>query len=387
MTTAKRRLPRTVYALGLVSFFTDLSSEMIVPLLPAFLGSFGAGMVMLGLLQGISDFVVAGLKFASGWWSDRQRARKPWLVFGYGLSALMRPMFALVTGPWQAVLVRTGDRVGKGLRSAPRDALLADSVDATQRGAAYGVQRAMDHAGAVGGALLGAALLFGGCDLRTVFALALLPGLVAVVVLVVGVRDKSRETAGPRPADPPQALRRLAPFLVVVAVGTVASSVDLFLLARAAALGMAPALLPLLWAVLHLVRASLAQPLGALSDRLGRRLVIGAGLAAHAVVLLAFAVVEDPVWMWPLFAVHGLHAAFTEGAERGLVADLTGAQKRGTVFGVYYMVQGLAALLGPLLLGLLWEEFGAERAFQAAAAFAGLSLVLLRTIVRPMARG
>jgi MFS family permease len=387
MTPPKRRLPRTVYALGLVSFFTDLSSEMIVPLLPAFLGTFGAGMVMLGLLQGISDFVVAGLKFASGWWSDRQRARKPWLLFGYGLSALMRPMFALVSGPWQAVLVRTGDRVGKGLRSAPRDALLADSVDATQRGAAYGVQRAMDHAGAVGGALLGAALLFGGCELRTVFALALLPGIVAVVVLVMAVRDRSQESAGSRPADPPGALRRLTPFLVVVAFGTVASSVDLFLLARASALGMAAAQLPLLWAVLHVVRASLAQPLGALSDRLGRRFVIGVGLAAHAVVLLAFAVAQDPLWMWPLFALHGLHAAFTEGAERGFVADLTGAQKRGTVFGVYYMVQGFAALLGPLLLGLLWDEFGAQRAFQTAAIFAGLSLVLLRTIVRPVARG
>ncbi|MBM4063744.1 MAG: MFS transporter, partial [Planctomycetes bacterium] len=324
------------------------------------------------------------LKYGSGAWSDRSRARKPWVVAGYSLSSLVRPLFALVTSPWLAVLVRTGDRIGKGLRSAPRDALLADAVDGTQRGAAYGLQRAMDHAGALGGALLGSALVGLGWDLRAVFALALLPGLVAVLVLVFGVREVQRTEAGvgaARAADPAGALRRLGPFLLVVAFGSLSASVDLFLLVRASELGVPPALLPLLWAVLHAVRAGLAHPLGALSDRVGRRAVIGIGLGVHALVLLGFAATEESVWLWPLFAAHGLHAAFTEGAERGYVADLTGAHKRGAVFGVYHAVQGIAGLAGPLAIGALWDAHGAGPALGAAAAASALALVVLAAAV------
>jgi MFS family permease len=374
---ARTRLPATVWALGLVSLLTDLGSEMIVPLLPVLLASVGGSMQQLGLLQGLGEFVLAGLKFASGWWSDRQRAKKPWIVAGYGLSALVRPLFALVQAPWQAVVVRSVDRIGKGLRSAPRDALLADSVAAAQRGAAYGVQRAMDHAGAVGGALLGWALLGAGCELRTVFAWALVPGLLAVIVLIGWVRDPDRATIAARTPDPPRALRRLLPFLAVVALGTIATSVDLFLVARAGELGLPPTQQLLLWAVLHLVRATLASAFGSLSDRIGRRGVLALGLAAHAVVMLLFAGARSAAWMWPLFALHGLHAAITEGAERGFVADLTGAGKRGTVFGIYHAVQGVAGLAGPLLLGGVWDLAGATDAFLVAAAAALLALVAL----------
>lgn len=378
-TGSRQGLPRTVYALGCVSFFTDLGSEMIVPLLPAFLAGLGGTMLQLGLLQGLSDLAVAVLKFTSGWWSDRQGRRKPWVIAGYALSSLVRPLFAVVQGPWQAVLVRTADRVGKGLRSAPRDALLADVVGGAQRGAAYGVQRAMDHAGALAGALLGSALLWWGLPLRTVFALSLVPGLAAVAVLVFAVREAGRtppEASGRAP-EPPQAVRRLLPFLVVVVLATASASVDLFLLVRASELGVPPMQLPLLWALLHVVRSALAHPLGALSDRAGRRAVIGWGLFVHGLVMVAFALVAHAAWLWPLFALHGLHAAFTEGAERGYVADLTGAGRRGTVFGVYHMVQGLAAFVGPLLLGALWDVEGAGGALGAAAVAAGLALLVL----------
>lgn len=378
------RLPRTVYALGLVSFCTDLGSEMIVPLLPLFLAGLGGSMAQLGALQGLSDLLVAALKLLSGVWSDRQRRRKPWLVVGYGLSSLVRPLFAVVQGPWQAVLVRSGDRIGKGLRSAPRDALLADAVEPAQRGAAYGVQRAMDHAGAFGGALLASVALALGCELRTVFALALVPGLLAVAVLVVGVREVPRPAlAAARAADPPGAARRLLPFLVMVVLATIGTSVDLFLLARASELGVSPAQLPLLWMVLHAVRSALARPVGARSDRLGRRGVIGCGLVAHIVVMLGFAWADTAVWLWPLFALHGLHAACTEGAERGYVADLTGAPKRGTVFGVYHAVQGLGALAGPLLLGWVYDGWGGSVAFLVAGGAAVAALAVLALVVPP----
>jgi len=375
------RLPATVWALGWVSFFTDLSSEMIVPLLPAFLAGLGGSMVALGVLQGTSELVVAACKLLSGWLSDRQAAKKPWIVFGYGLSTLLRPMFALVQTPLQAVLVRSGDRLGKGLRSAPRDALLANCVDGSQRGAAFGLQRALDHAGALGGALAASALLWWGCELRTVFALALLPGLVAVAVLVFGVREHGGASAAAAGDDPPGALRRLLPFLLVVVFASVGAAVDLFVLARAAELGVPVVALPLLWAVLHVVRAALSQPLGALSDRLGQRAVIGCGLFVHALVMLGFAEAQSQSWMWPLFAVHGLHAAFTEGAERGYVAARSGAKKRGSVFGVYHAVQGLAAFAGPVLLGVLWDEGGPGLAFTTAAGVSVAALVLLLTLV------
>jgi MFS family permease len=265
------------------------------------------------------------------------------MVAGYGLSALLRPLFALAGTPLALTLVRVGDRVGKGLRSAPRDALLADLVDAGQRGAAYGVQRAMDHAGALLGALLAAALLAAGVELRSVFALALLPGLLGVLVLVRAVPERARDDdAAERPRDPPGAARRLLPFLFVVAPSAVAASVDLFALMRARELGVADAALPLLWAALHAVRSALAAPLGRLSDRCGRRRMLALGLLLHALVLVTLADVRHAAWLWPAFLALGLHAACTEGAERGLVADLTGAHKRGRTFGLYHAVQGLA---------------------------------------------
>jgi MFS family permease len=376
------RLPRAVYALGAVSLLTDVASELIVPLLPLLLAQVGGTMVHLGLLQGISEGAVSLLKLASGWLSDRTRRRKPWMVAGYGLSALLRPLFALAGTPLAMTLVRAGDRVGKGLRSAPRDALLADLAGADQRGAAFGVQRAMDHAGALLGALLAAALLAAGVELRVVFALALLPGLLGVFVLVRFVPEHERAGAATRAQDPPDARRKLLPLLWVVAPSAVAASVDLLALMRARELGVADAALPLLWAALHVVRAGLAAPLGRLSDRFGRRRMLAIGLLLHALVLVAFADVQHAAWLWPAFLGLGLHAGCTEGAERGLVAELSGGHKRGTAFGLYHAVQGLAAFAGPIALGALWQQHGAAAAFHSAAGAAVVALVALGIVGR-----
>lgn len=372
------RLPRTVLALGFVSFFTDLASEMIVPLLPALYEAIGANMLQLGLLIGVSDLTVALLKLLSGALSDRTRRRKPWIFAGYGLSALVRPLFALVATPWQAIAVRTGDRVGKGLRSAPRDALVADVVEPAQRGRAFGVQRALDHAGALAGGLAGFVLLAAGVELRTVFAAALVPGVFAVLLVWFCVKDAPVAPSTARPAaDPPGALRALVPFLGVVAFAAVAASIDLFALVRARELGVDVMYLPLLWMVLHAVRSAFAARLGALSDRLGRRAVLAVGLLAHAAVLGAFALADASWLMWLLFPLLGLHAAFTEGAERGYVADLTGAKKRGTSFGVYHAVQGGAAFVGPVAIGMVWDAEGAAAGFGLAAGAALGALGLL----------
>jgi len=397
------RLPATVFALGCVSFFTDLASEMIVPLLPALYEAIGASMLQLGLLIGISDLVVALLKLVSGTLSDRLRRRKPWLVVGYGLSSLARPLFALVQTPWHAIAVRTGDRIGKGLRSAPRDALIADVVEPSQRGHAFGLQRALDHAGAFAGGLAGFTLLWFEVELRTVFALAIAPGLVAVLLVCFAVRerpgedDTSPRTAepeaaapvaahaqGPRRADPQGSLRRLTPFLGVVAMAAVAASIDLFALVRARELGVRVMHLPLLWILLHTTRSLLASWSGRLSDRVGRRRMLASGLLAHALVLTGFAFAGDALWMWPLFALLGLHAALTEGAERGYIADLTGAGKRGTGFGIYHAVQGVAAFLGPVTIGAVWDAEGSAMGFGLAAGASVMALVLLGLAKAPV---
>lgn len=383
---ARPPLPRLVYVLGAVSFATDLASEMIVPLLPALLATLGGSLLHLGLLQGLSDLVVAALKLQSGRLSDRRRRRRPWMLFGYGLSAMVRPLFAVVATPLQTLLVRIGDRVGKGLRSAPRDALLTAAVPPDQRGHAFGVQRSLDHGGALAGALVASALLATGCPLRTVFAASLVPGLAAVLLIALAVRDiEAPPSTAPAPA-PAMRPQGLVAALGVVALSTIAGAVDLFALALAERLGMALPMLPLLWAVLHTSRSLLAAPMGKASDRLGRKRVLAFGLTGQALVLLGFAAARDAVWCWPLFLLLGLHAAFTEGAERGLVADLTGQHRRGAAFGVFHAVQGLAACGGAMLLGALADAHGMASCFVAAGGTALLGLLLLPLVPGRSAR-
>lgn len=379
------RLPATVLALGWVSFCTDLSSEMIVPLLPAFLASLGAGPAFLGLLEGTANAVVAVLKGLSGRWSDRSRSRKGWVLLGYGLSSCARPLLALAQGPLGVLGIRTIDRVGKGLRSAPRDALIMEAVPAAQRGAAFGLQRAMDHAGALFGPLLAALLLWLGASERSVFALSAVPAAVAVLVLWLAVREGGRARAAVRGAGRRDA-PGFRPFLVVASLGGLGHALDLLLLYRVLELGMPGWSAGLLWAGLHVVRATLALPLGTLSDRMDRRAVIAVGLGLQAAVWLGFGVAREAWLAASLFVLHGLHAAFTEGAERGMVADLTGGERGGAAFGLYHMTVGLVGL--PLLwgVGIAYQEIGAIAAFHGAAGCSLVALAVLLTAVPAVRR-
>jgi MFS family permease len=388
-------LPRTVKALATVSFFTDAASEMIYPLLPAFLtATLGASAAWVGIIEGAADATSSLLKLASGWWSDRVRRRKPLIVAGYAVAAVLRPLVAVATASWQVLAIRVGDRMGKGIRGAPRDAMIADAVSPTERGRAFGAQRAADHAGAFVGPIIAFVLLqWAGLSLRTVFLLAAIPGAIAVAVAVFGVReaDGGRQTAGGGRQTVVDGARAgvgeplgasFWRYLAVLVLFTLGNSTDAFLLLRATELGVTPALLPILWAALHVVKSATSIPAGAWSDRVGRRTMIAAGWLWYALVYVGFALASETWHAWALFLSYGLFFGLTEGVERALVADLVPATRRGVAFGWYNGVIGAAVLPASVAFGLLWDWRGSAFAFGVGAASACLAAVGL-TLVKP----
>jgi len=369
------RLGRNVLALSAVSLLTDVASEMTYPLLPVFLATvLGASATSVGVIEGAAESTAALLKLASGWWSDRVSRRKPLVLLGYTIASLIRPLIGLAQSVSQVLAIRVTDRVGKGIRSSPRDALIADSVDPAIRGRAFGFHRAADHAGAVIGPLLAFAILrWSRLDLRTVFLLTAIPGALAVAVLLLGVREVPRDLPPrqERTLDLKVPLgRRFWAYLGVLLLFTLGNSTDAFLLLRANQLGVAPALIPILWAMLHVVKSASSTPGGALSDRLGRKPLIVAGWLVYAAVYFAFGR-AGAVWqIWALFAVYGLYFGLTEGVEKALVADLVPADRRGAAFGWYNLAIGLAALPASLLFGALWDRWGSAAAFDFGALLA-----------------
>ena len=376
---SKPRTERGVWILGWVSFLTDVSSDMIYPLLPDFLTrTLKAGPAALGIIEGVAEATASLMKMVSGWWSDRRGRRKPLVLAGYGIASAVRPLVGLASSWGQVLAIRFTDRVGKGIRTSPRDALLADMVPPERRGRAFGLQRAMDNAGAVAGPLLAAFLLkYVLEDERSVFLLAAIPGLAAVLLLIFGVKESPRvspeasraaATAGSGPLP-----RRLKIAVGIFAVFALASSTDAFLLLRARDVGVALWQVPLLWAFFNGVKAALGVPGGALADRIGRTRTILLGWAVYAAAYLGFAFVSGAAAMWGLFAFYALFYALTEGAERALVADLAPAHLRGKAFGAFHAAVGLAALPASVLFGVWWKILGPRAAFLIGAAIALLA--------------
>jgi len=387
-----------VWLLGWISLANDLASEAIYPLLPAFLSVvLGAGAVAIGLIEGIAEATASLLKVVSGRLSDRWQVRKPIVVAGYGLSSAIRPLMALAT-IWPHVLVlRFIDRVGKGVRGAPRDAMLAHLSTPDTRGRVFGVNRMMDHAGAVAGPMLASAFLYlHPGAYRTLFALALLPGL-----LVIALVTKVPETQAVGPAENEQGAvrgeaaspsgwrslpREFYRLQAVILLFTLGNSTDAFLLLRLGDAGIHAALIPALWGALHVVKASAAMPGGGLSDRIGRRSVIAAGWLVYALVYTGFALETTRGALIALFLAYGLYFGLAESAERALVADLAPRALSGTAFGVYNAVVGFGSLLASIVFGILWAEFGAPTAFVTGAALAlaaSVALFSTRTERRP----
>ena len=378
-----RGLPRTVFALSLVSLLNDTSSEIVYPLLPAFLAlTLGASPFAIGLIEGFAESVASILKLFSGYFSDKFGKRKLPVFLGYALAAVTRPMLVFVTSWPQVLAVRTVDRLGKGIRGAPRDALLADSIEPERRGIAFGFNRAADHMGAVIGPII-AFVLFSliatdpenptAREFQRVFLYASIPVALGLFVIGFLVTEPKRHTT-PN-GDAPRLRLSLREFdgnfkrfLAVIAVFTLSNSTDAFLLLRAENAGVSPAMLPLLWTVLHVSKVCSSLIGGDLSDKIGRKTLIVAGWVIYAVVYAGFAFIDSEWQAWGLFVVYGTYFGLTEGVEKALVADLVRAEHRGTAYGLYNLAIGITVLPASVLFGLLWNNFGASTAFLISAA-------------------
>jgi MFS family permease len=385
------KLPPGIWALGFVSLLMDVSSELIHSLLPVFLvTTLGASMVTVGLLEGAAEATALIVKVFSGAWSDWLGKRKPLALLGYGLGAASKPLFALATSAGVVVAARLIDRVGKGIRGAPRDALVADLAPPHMRGAAFGLRQSLDTVGAFLGPLLAIAfMLLWANDIRLVFWVAVVPGMLSVAVLLFGVHEPAHE-AGPARINPirRESLRQLPPaYWWVVGIGalfTLARFSEAFLVLRAQQGGLALAWVPLVLIVMNIVYALGAYPLGKLADRASHRGLLAAGLVVLVAADLLLARADHGWPLWAGVALWGLHMAMTQGLLATMVAHTAPAALRGTAFGMFNLASGIALLLASGLAGWLWDRFGAPSAFLAGAVFSGLTLAVL-ALRRPSA--
>lgn len=394
-----RGLPRNVWVVTAASFLTDVSSEMLVHLIPLFLANvLGVRLSLIGLIEGVAETTASLLKLLSGWLSDRLGDRKWLTVLGYSLSTLAKP-FLYIANSWGAVLaVRFTDRVGKGIRTAPRDALVADSIDESRRGLAFGLHRAGDTAGALLGLLIALAVVrvMQGHELtlerttfRTIVLLSILPAALVVLALVLGARNVPVTSQRQRPQ---LSLRgfdsRFKRFLAVVVLFTLGNSSDAFLVLRAQSLGLSLTAVLGVLALFNLIYALLSTPAGALSDRVGRRRLIIGGWLVYALIYLGFGLARASWQIWLLFALYGVYYALAEGAAKALVADVVPASQRGAAYGVYNAAIGLAALPASLLAGILWQGIGGWSGFGPSAPFIfGAMLALLAAMLLGLGNG
>ena len=388
-------LPRNVLALSFVSLLNDTSSDIIYPLLPAFLAlSLGASPFAIGLIEGFAESVASLLKLFSGYLSDRFGTRKLPVFLGYSLAAITRPFLAFVTSWPQVLFVRVSDRVGKGVRGAPRDALIAASVSKNERGMAFGFNRAADHLGAVLGPVIAFVLLSIFAvnsqnptilEYQQVFLYASIPVVIGLFIIVFFVKDETKKVENIADAMPIKLSLagfdgNFKRFLVVIAIFTLSNSTDAFLLLRAGQAGISPAVLPLLWMALHLSKVVSSLVGGNLSDKIGRKTLIVSGWIIYALVYTGFAFVTAPWQAWVLFLIYGIYFGLTEGVEKALVADLVPEENRGTAYGYYNLAFGITVFPASLLFGLVWTQFGPTTAFLASAAVSLVAVCLLLTV-------
>jgi len=377
-----RGLPRIIWVLGVASLLNDVSSEAIFPLLPVFLTSLGAPMRFIGLIEGSADALASVLKVLAGRLSDRA-PRRLFVIGGYAIPALARAGIAAALMPWHVLTARLFDRTGKGIRSGPRDAMIAESVPPTQRGRAFGLNRSMDHFGAAIGPLLASLLLiaFGPTSYRAVFLVAAGIGMIAPFVLFFRLPEQSPDVAehsGPIEKPEGGSLRHgYSSYLIACVLFALGNSSDAFLLIRAHEVGWASSHLPLLWAFHHLVKSLAAVPGGTLSDRHSRGMVVSFGWVAYALTYVGFGFATQRSHILGLFLAYALYHGLAEGAERAIVADLSDRGARGRAYGLYHGLVGLAALPAGIGTGLIWDRWGPAWALGVNAAFAAAAAIFL----------
>jgi MFS family permease len=406
VTKPRLELSRPVWLIGWVSFFTDTASEMVYPLLPLFLTRvLGAGAMSLGVIEGLAEAANSALKIISGRVADKTGRPKQLMLFGYGISSFVRPLIAIATS-WGFVLaIRFTDRLGKGIRGAPRDAMLADFAPPGQRGRVYGFHRAMDHAGAVLGPLLASVFLyFYPGDYRTLFALTIIPGLI-VMAFILAIPEPVRSVSStapsaklsapsasvpapsasahappasvPAPPAKSPSLASLSAPLSVIFLFALGNASDAFLLLRLSDIGIEDFWIPLLWSALHVVKVASSLLGGEVSDRFGRRNTIAFGWLFYAAVYAAFAFVDDSALLITVFLAYGIYFGFTEGVEKAWIADLAPLALRGTAFGYYNAVIGVGALVSSLVFGLIWTRVSPQAAFLFGTVLAVVATLLL----------
>ncbi|PCJ88297.1 MAG: MFS transporter [Thiotrichaceae bacterium] len=380
----KHFLPRTVIILGLVSFLNDTASEMITPLLPLFLTvTLGAGPAIVGLVEGLAEATASILKLVSGWLADRGWSARKLIVGGYTVSNTARPLIGFALGWGWVLMLRFLDRVGKGIRTAPRDALIASSTDEHMRGRAFGFQRTLDHSGAMLGPLLAFGLLQWGMTMEHVFMAAIIPGAALILLLVFGLKMPSRVKL----EHPPVRLHwkdldsRVKGLVLASGGLALATTPEAFLVLWASQGGITLAWVPLLWAAASGVKALVSGPAGALSDRFGRLPIVSIGWTTRVLFLIAFAWLPDGgVTVWLLFLGYAAALAFSEGAERALLGDFAPVEQQGTVFGLYHLFCGIMVLPGAVLFGIVWQWFGMSSAFMMAALLTTVAALTLRLL-------
>ncbi|MBU4374570.1 MAG: MFS transporter [Euryarchaeota archaeon] len=393
-------IKKNVFVLGLVSFFTDISSEMLYPIIPIFLTTvLGAPMVVVGIIEGVAESTASILKVISGWLSDKVGKRKPFVIYGYSLSAVAKPLLALAY-TWHFVLfARFIDRFGKGLRSSARDALIADSTDAEYRGKAFGFHRSLDTMGAVVGPLAALMLLYYlDGQYRIIFLIAFIPALISIVLLLLFVSEKKGEKKEGIQFKLSELSREFKLFLMITIIFAIGNSSNAFLILRAKNIfenfGGIPsivtstfgsigviAVVVLTYVVYNITYSLASMPAGILSDKIGRRNVMVGGFLIFALVYLGFAMANSGYLVWLLFAVYGFYMAMTEGVSKAFVVDLVPQEKRGTAIGLYYTATGLLALLSSIIAGILWDYMGAYAPFLFGSVMAFTAAVLLMALL------
>lgn len=394
---------KNVYVLGAVSLFNDFSSEMIYPLIPLFVKSvLGLGPAFLGILEGIAESTNSILKLFAGYFSDKIKKRKPFAVGGYAISNLFRPLIGL-TRSWGVLLfLRFSDRVGKGIRTSPRDAMIADYSPTERRGFAFGFQRGMDHTGAVLGSITASLLLyFFTIELKTIFLLSVIPGIIAVLLMIFGVRSihkkdgilkngaevpekyltRDKNTIGKKEivklSDFKKLGKQFSLYLVVLVIFTLGNSTDAFLLLRASEAGFQITVIPLLWAILHISKALFCILGGYISDKIGRKVMILSGWFVYFLTYLGFAYFNEYYLIYLLFIIYGLYFGLTEGVEKALVADIVPKENIGTAFGFYNLSLGIATLPASIIFGFIWKTYSFRAAFLTGALISIISAIML----------